>query len=94
MKPYYIILTDSGERFDLSKANEFNPNEFAWINPNDLHAPVVLVWDSKDLEGYCYMQDPDDDPNDPVIGVTLAFSAYDSADNMICQAEGGTAFWL
>lgn len=92
MKPYYIILTDSGERFDLSKANEFNPNEFAWINPNDPHAPVVLVWDT--LESYCYMQDPEDDPNDPTRGVTLAFSAHGEAGDLICQDEGGVSFWL
>ena len=92
MKPYYIILTDSGERFDLSKANEFDPNEFVWINPNDLHAPVVLVCDT--LESFCYMQDPEDDADDPTKGVTLAFSAYDSADNMIYQAEGGVPVWL
>ena len=28
MKPSYIILTETGERFDLNKANEFNPNEY------------------------------------------------------------------
>ena len=90
----YIILNDSGERLDLSKANEFNPNEFAWTDPNGFLPPVALSWDDDNLDGFCYMQDPNEDPNDPAIGVTSPFSAYDSADNMICQDEGGVAFWL
>lgn len=92
MELSYIILTESGERLYMNQANEFNPNEFCWINPNDLHAPVVLVWDN--LESFCYMQDPEDDPNDPTIGVTIPFSAYDANGCLLYSDEGGVPVWL
>ena len=90
----FIILTASGERLDLNEANEFNPNEYAWSNPNDPNEYVALLWDAKNLEGYCYKLHPEDDPNDPTRAVTIGFKAYDSEGNEICQDAGGGLFWL
>ncbi len=94
MKLSYIILNDSGERFDLSQANEFNPNEYAWIDPNGFLPTIALSWDAENLDGFCYMQDPNDDPNDPAIGVTIAFSSYDANGCLLYSDEGGVTFWL
>lgn len=92
MKPAYIILTETGERFDLDKANEFNPNEYVWTNESGLN--IGLYCDPDYLaESYCYTPDLRDD-DEPITATSLGFKAYDSAGNLICQDKGGCGIWL
>ena len=94
MRPSYIILTDSGERLDLSRANEFNPNEFdvTFEFPDRL----IGFCYSHDYpeESYCYSPDIDPDGDEPITATTIGFKAYDETGNIICQGDGGNGFWL
>jgi hypothetical protein len=100
MKPSYIILINSGERLDLNKANEFNPNEYEWHQANDWRDAVGLYVNPNDLnESYCYKADFDerfmDEYDSPSTATTIAFKAYDKNDNLLFQdLEGGCGFWL
>lgn len=94
MKPSYIILTDSGERFDLNKANEFNPNEYD-LSFEFRDRKIGFYFTSLyPNESYCYTPDIDPNEDEPVTATTLGFRAYDSADNLICSNEGGYGIWL
>lgn len=94
MKPSYIILTETGERFDLNKANEFNPNEYdlSFEFPDRL----IGFYFSPEYpnESYCYTPDLEPDGSEPITATTLGFRAYDPAGNLICSDEGGCGFWL
>jgi hypothetical protein len=99
MKPSYIILTETGERFDLNQANEFNPNEYEWHQGDNWVNSVGLYIEVNDLtESYCYRPDFDerfDDPEDgPTTATTLAFKAYDETGHLVCEDEGGCGIWL
>lgn len=98
MLPSYIILTKTGERFNLNESTEFNPNEFEWHQGDSWIDATGLFWDDEHGERYCYRADYDErftDPEDgPTTATTLAFRAYDSAGNMIFEDEGGNGFWL
>lgn len=89
----YIILTDSGERFDLSKANEFNPNEYD-LSYEFYDRKIGFYFTSLyPNESYCYTPDPNGD-DEPITATTLGFTAYDSDGNVICSDEGGGGLWL
>ena len=93
MKPSYIILTESGERFDLNQANEFNPNEFDLSYEFEDHKIGFYYTSLYPNESYCYI--PDDNGDDePVTASTIGFKAYDDAGHLICQDEGGNGIWL
>jgi hypothetical protein len=92
MKPSYIILTETGERLDLNQANEFNPNEYAWMNDSGLN--IGLYCNPEYLsESYCYTPDIEED-DEPITATTLAFMLYDESGKMIFSDEGGNGFWL
>ena len=94
MRPYYIILTDTGERLDLSQANEFNPNEFdlmyEWADR------LIGFSFSPDYpnESYCYTPDYEDGEDEPITATTLGFKAYDETGHLVCEDEGGCGLWL
>ena len=94
MRPSYIILTDSGERFDLNQANEFNPNEFdlSYVFLDRLIGFYFAALFPE--ESYCYSPDIDDPEEEPVTATTLGFKAYDAAGHLICEDEGGCGIWL
>ena len=93
MRPSYIILTDSGERLDLSQANEFNPNEFD-VSFEFVDRLIGFYYSPEyPNESYCYTPDPNED-DEPITATTLGFIAYDENGNVICQGEGGNGFWL
>ena len=94
MRPYYIILTETGERVYIADAYEFNENEFDLTYEFD--SPKIGFCFSPDYpeESFCYTPDIDPDGDEPATATTLGFIAYDEAGNVICQDEGGDGFWL
>ena len=93
MRPAYIILTETGERFDLNQANEFNPNEYD-LSYEFQDRKIGFYFKSLyPTESYCYTPDIEGD-EEPVTATTLGFKAYDAAGNLICQDEGGCGIWL
>ena len=93
MKPSYIILTESGERLDLSQANEFNPNEYDLSYEFQDKAVGFYFSSLYPNESYCYTPDPNED-DEPITATTIGFRAYDEAGHLICEDEGGSGFWL
>ena len=93
MKPSYIILTASGERFDLNRANEFNPNEYDLCFEFPDRKIGFYYTSLYPNESYCFTPDPNED-DEPITATTLGFKAYDSAGNLICKDEGGCGIWL
>lgn len=94
MRPSYIILTETGERFDLNQANEFNPNEYD-ISYEFQDRLIGFYFSSLyPEESYCYSPDLYPDGDEPITATTIGFKAYDETGNVICQGEGGNGFWL
>lgn len=93
MKPSYIILTESGERLDISQANEFNPNEFDLSFEFQDRNIGFYFSPEYPNESYCYTPDPNGD-DEPVTATTLGFKAYDEDGHLICEGEGGGGLWL
>lgn len=100
MRPSYITLANMPtERFYLSQANEFNPNEYAWMDSDDPRDAIGLCIDPDNLaESFCYKADYDerfmDEYDEPETATTLAFKLYDEEDNLLFEDEGGSSFWL
>ena len=94
MKPSYIILTETGERFDLNQANEFNPNEFDVSYEFQDYFMGFYFTSLHPEESYCYSPDVDDPEEEPVTATTIGFKAYDAAGHLICEDEGGNGIWL
>ena len=91
MKLAYIILNDSGERLDISKANEFNPNEYDFT-PVLKDRCIGFYYDPEyPDEAYCYTPDQDEEPE---TATTLGFKGYDEDGHLICEDEGGCGMWL
>lgn len=94
MRPSYIILTETGERFDLNQANEFNPNEYDISYEFQGRLIGFYFTSLYPEESYCYSPDIDDPEEEPVTATTLGFKAYDAAGHLICEDEGGCGIWL
>lgn len=93
MKPAYIILTDSGERLDLNKASEFNPNEYD-LSYEFQDCKIGFYFTSLyPNESYCYTPDYEGD-DEPITATTLGFKAYDESGNILFEDNGGNGFWL
>jgi hypothetical protein len=93
MRPSYIILNDSGERFDLNQAHEFNPNEYDLSYEFQDRNIGFCFSPEYPNESFCYEPDPNGD-DEPITATTLGFKAYDAAGDLICQDEGGCGIWL
>lgn len=94
MRPSYIILTETGERLDLNKANEFNPNEYD-LNFEFQDRLIGFYFSSEyPEESYCYSPDIDDPEEEPVTATTIGFKAYDETGHLICEDDGGNGIWL
>lgn len=93
MKLAYIILTETGERFDLDKANEFNPNEHDLSYEFQDRKIGFYFTSLYPNESYCYAPDIEGE-DEPITATTLGFKAYDAAGELICQGEGGCGIWL
>lgn len=94
MRPSYIILTETGERFDLNQANEFNPNEYDLSYEFQDRLIGFYFAALCPEESYCYSPDIDDPEEEPVTATTLGFKAYGAAGHLICEDEGGNGIWL
>lgn len=94
MRPSYIILTETGERFDLNQANEFNPNEFDVSYEFQDRLIGFYFTALYPEESYCYSPDIDDPEEEPVTATTIGFKAYDATGHLICEDEGGNGIWL
>lgn len=93
MKPFYIILTDTGERLELSDAFRYEPNDYEVIYE---FTERLLGFDFAVLypnESFCYRVDPFED--EPTTATTIAYQAYSEDGHLLCQsAESGIRLFL
>ena len=83
--PFYIILRESGERFDLH-TNDHNPNEYA------LGERLTFAYDPEHPNESKLFEV--DDPNDPDRATTIPYELYAHDGTLLARGERVTTFWL
>ena len=84
--PSYIILLESGERLDLSKANELCPNEYS------LGERLIFAYEPNDPNESRLFEV--DDPNDPDRATTIPYALFSADGTLLAMSERVTIFWL
>lgn len=92
MKLSYIILTESGERLNMNQANEYQPNEFCWVNPNDSGRDYGLIYQPNDCTGFVFTTDPNDP--EPAMAVTVPCKGYTADGVLLFNNADSVPFWL
>lgn len=92
MKLSYIILTESGERLDMNQANEYQPNEFCWINLNDSGRDYGLRYQPNDCTGLVFTTDPND--SEPIMAMSVPFQAFSADGVLLFDNADSVPFWL
>lgn len=92
MELSYIILTESGERLNMNQANEYQPNEFCWINPNDSGRDYGFRYQPNDRTGFVFTTDPNDP--EPAMAVTVPCKGYTAGGVLLFDNADSVPFWL